>query len=185
MQDTIILSLDSCLLAAFIGRCSPSSGMLNSPRLLLPVSSSNSSKQLNPNSSVIQQPIYQQTATTGSAYNIQARTGQKTPLPLLLHAFVALEACVFAVALPNNDCCIVAYFAVVAQQRTYVSENDVSLKQTAKSLFLSCARHWPLSDVGPEFLPRMTFQQQTNRLNFETGNDSEIQTQFIPKIYVT
>jgi hypothetical protein len=52
-------------------------------------------------------------ALTCPAYNISARTTQKTPL-LCCSAIAAVETCLFVEPLLSNTCCIVGYFEVVA-----------------------------------------------------------------------
>jgi hypothetical protein len=60
---------------------------------------------------------YQQLSTVFTncpAYNISARTAQKT-VPLLLCPIVAVETHLFEKLLIRNGCCIFIYLAVVAQ----------------------------------------------------------------------
>jgi hypothetical protein len=73
---------------------------------------SNSPQRPNPSSPLANALSHSLQQLTGPAYSISARTACKTPF-LCCSSTLALEICLFAEPLPSNDCCIVAYFAIV------------------------------------------------------------------------
>jgi hypothetical protein len=49
---------------------------------------------------------------------------------LLLYPLVPVETCLFAESLLNNGCCIIAYLAVVAEQRVYMTQYILCSRET-------------------------------------------------------
>jgi hypothetical protein len=112
-------SVQSCLhccwlVAASNGGLFPSSGFPNCPWRQPPASNS---KQL----TLTEPQWFYNSLTDSSIALLLVMDHVEHPLHCC-SATIAMETCLFAELLLSNSCCIVAYFAVIAQQRVYMPQ---------------------------------------------------------------